>query len=89
MDFETAATKNTITTAEEDDAADVTDNEDAAEASTTKNEEAITKSYIFIYRWTNPRRGTFSCDTYERASLRLHWEQDDEAFSSQEKEMYK
>ena len=42
MDFETAATKNTITTAEKDDAADVTDNEDAAEASTTKNEEAIT-----------------------------------------------
>ena len=50
MDFEKAATKNTITTAEEDDAADVTDNEDATEASTTKNEEAITKSYIFIYR---------------------------------------
>ena len=42
MDFETVATKeNTITTAEKDNAAEVTDNEDAVKASTTKNEDAI------------------------------------------------
>ena len=42
MDFETVAMKeNTITTPKKDNAAEVTDNEDAVEASTTKNEEAI------------------------------------------------
>ena len=42
MDFETVATEeNTITTPKKDNAAEVTDNEDAVEASTTKNEEAI------------------------------------------------
>ena len=44
MDFKTVATKeNTITTAAKDDAADLTENEDAVETSNTKNEEL----YIF------------------------------------------
>ena len=42
MDFnKTVATKNTITTAAKDDAADLTENEDAVETSNTKNEETI------------------------------------------------
>ena len=46
MDFETVATKeNTITTAKNDNAADITDNENAIKASTTKNEEAIYEEF--------------------------------------------
>ena len=39
MDFKTVATKNTITTATKDDAADITENDDVVETSKTKNEE--------------------------------------------------
>ena len=53
MDFKTVATKeNTNTTAANDDAADLTENDDAVKASNTKNEETIYKE-LHLYLSTS------------------------------------
>ena len=67
MDFKTVTTKeNTITTATKDDAADLTENDDAIDTSNTKNEETIHEElhlYISSYIWSPGVPDILSCGT--------------------------
>ena len=70
MDFKTVATKeNTIITAAKDDAADLTENDDAVESSNTKTKRPFMKSYIL---YMEPRGSRYSRKFFMWYRISLH-----------------